>query len=194
MISPQFTTSQHYDLQDQQDDLLERLAGQYTSFEAHDMLVKAFEKTNTGELSASFKDGIRLAEVVEDAIKPKIGIAFLAGADTPQVTQMEQIQMSQKEPDQKDASWRVNTAGALLKNFDVDKSMSIIATDNTPAVIAAARLRMNATGPFTDPHATIELWLYAGTKIESSRYTVTMSRSSMFCSPRNGTLKASWSK
>ncbi|KAL6247167.1 hypothetical protein RBB50_005510 [Rhinocladiella similis] len=135
MISPQFTTSQHYDLQDQQDDLLERLAGQYTSFEAHDMLVKAFEKTNTGELSASFKDGIRLAEVVEDAIKPKIGIAFLAGADTPQVTQMEQIQMSQKEPDQKDASWRVNTAGALLKNFDVDKSMSIIATDNTPAIV-----------------------------------------------------------
>ncbi|KAK6385901.1 hypothetical protein LTS17_001473 [Exophiala oligosperma] len=154
MISPQFTTSQNYDLQDQQDDLLERLAGQYTSFEAHDMLVKAFEKTITGRLSASFKDGIRLAEVVEDAIKPKIGIAFLAGADTPQVTQMEQIQMSQKEPDQKDASWRVNTAGALLKNFDVDKSMSIIATDNTPAVIAAARQRMNATGPFTDPNAT----------------------------------------
>jgi hypothetical protein len=108
----------------------------------------------TGNLSASFKDGIRLAEVIEDAIKPKIGIAFLAGADTPQVTQMEQIQMSQKEPDQKDASWRVNTAGALLNNFDVDKSISIIETDNTPAVIAAARQRMNATGPFTDPNAS----------------------------------------
>ncbi|KAK5404694.1 hypothetical protein LTR06_009415 [Exophiala xenobiotica] len=154
LTSPQFTTSQHGDLQDQQDDLLERLAGHYTTFEAHDLLVKAFEKTVTGNLSASFKDGIRLAEVVEDGIKPKIGIAFLAGADTPQVTQMEQIQMSQKEPDQKDASWRVNTAGALLKNFDVDKSMSIIETDNTPAVIAAARQRMNATGPFTDPNAS----------------------------------------
>ncbi|EXJ77115.1 hypothetical protein A1O3_10273 [Capronia epimyces CBS 606.96] len=151
LTSPQLTGAQHYDIQDQQDDLLERLAGHYSPFEGYDLLVKAFEKTVKGNLRASFKDGIRLAEVDDEAIRPKIGITFLPGADTPQVNQMEQIQMTNLEPDQKDASWRVNTAGALLKNFDVDKSMSIIFTDNTPAVVASARQRMNATGPFIEP-------------------------------------------
>lgn len=151
LTSPQFGAGQNYDLQDQQDDLLERLAGHYTTFEGYDLLVKAFEKTVKGNLCASFKDGIRRADIVEDAVRPKIGITFLVGADTPQVTQMEQIQMSQKEPDQKDASWRLNTAGAILKNFDVDKSMSIIFTDITPAVVAAAHQRMSASGPFVDP-------------------------------------------
>ena len=153
MSSPRLATNRQYDIQDQQDDLLERLAGHYSPFEGYDLLMKAFEKTVRGNLRASFKDGIRLAEVVDEAIRPKIGITFLAGADTPQVNQMEQIQMSKHEPDQKDASWRVNTAGALLKNFDVDKSMSIIFTDNTPVVVASARQRMNATGPFTDPNS-----------------------------------------
>lgn len=147
--SPDFSTGPQ-DIHDQQDDLLDRLAGHYTPFEGYDLLVKAFEKTVRGNLRASFQDGIRLAEVVDGTITPKVGITFLAGADTPQVNQMEQISMSRLEPDQKDASWRVNTAGALLKNFEVDKSMSIIFTDNTPAVVAAARQRGNASGPFVE--------------------------------------------
>lgn len=147
--SPDFSAGQQ-DIHGQQDDLLDRLAGHYTPFEGYDLLVKAFEKTVRGNLRASFKDGIRLAEVIDGTIRPKIGITFLAGADTPQVNQMEQISMSRLEPDQKDASWRVNTAGALLKNFEVDKSMSIIFTDNTPAVVASARQRLNASGPFVE--------------------------------------------
>jgi hypothetical protein len=147
--SPDFAAG-HPDIHDQQDDLLDRLAGHYTPFEGYDLLVKAFEKTVRGNLRASFKDGIRLAEVIDGTIRPKIGITFLAGADTPQVNQMEQISMSRLEPDQKDASWRVNTAGALLKNFEVDKSMSIIFKDNTPAVVASARRRLNASGPFVE--------------------------------------------
>lgn len=147
--SPDFNAVQN-DIQDQHDDLLDRLSGHYSPFEGYDILVKAFEKTFRGNLRASFKDGIRLAEVVDGAIRPKIGITLLVGADTPQVNQMEQISMSRLDPDQKDASWRLNTAGALLKNFEVDKSMSIIFTDNTPAVVASARQRLNATGPFVE--------------------------------------------
>ena len=148
--SPDFVSGKE-DIHDQQDDLLDRLAGHYSPFKGYDLLVKAFEKTTRGNIRASFKDGIRLAEIVDDAIKPKIGITFLAGADAPQVTQMEQIRMSRLKPDQKDASWRVNTAGALLMNFEVDRSMSILVTDNTAAVVTSARQRGISTGPFLDP-------------------------------------------
>lgn len=62
---------------------------------------------------------------------------------------MEQMDMTQKIPDQKDARWRVNTAGALLRNFEVDKDMSVTQTDNTPSVVAnARRRRVYEDGPF----------------------------------------------
>jgi len=150
MASPELGGVPGYGLQDQQDDILERLANHYSPIEGYDSLVKAFEKSHQGTVRASFRDGIRLAEVADDAVRPKIGITFLAGADTPQVNQMEQIQMSQREPDQKDASWRVNTAGTLLRNLDVDKDMSITFTDVTPSVVASVRRRQSAEGPFIE--------------------------------------------
>ncbi|KAK5063012.1 hypothetical protein LTR84_005088 [Exophiala bonariae] len=147
--SPDFSAGPQ-DIHGHQDDILDRLAGHYTPFEGYDFLVRAFEKTVRGNLRASFRDGNRLAEVIDGTITPKVGITFLAGADNPQVNQMEQISMSRLEPDQKDASWRVNTAGALLKNFEFDQSMSIICSDNTSAVVASARQRASVSGPFVE--------------------------------------------
>jgi hypothetical protein len=118
-----------------------------------------FEKTVMGQVRASFYDGISMQTAVDNAIEPIVGITFMAGADTPQVNLMEQIGMTQAEPDQKDATWRVNTAGALLRNFEVDRDMTVIQTDNTAAVIAKARQRRVSTdGPFyerTNPNTAL---------------------------------------
>jgi hypothetical protein len=141
-----------HEFRDQQEDLLERLTNHYAPYEGYDLLIKTFEKTVNGAVEATFQDGTRLAEVREEAIRPKIGLTFLPGADTPQVNQMEEIQMTQVTPDQKDASWRVNTAGALLVNFTVRQDMTIAFSDNTAAVINAMRRRqIGVDGPLVEP-------------------------------------------
>ena len=142
---------QDHEFRDQQEDLLERLTNHYAPYEGYDLLMSTFEKTVNGSVKATFQDGTRVAEVREDAIRPRVGITFLPGADTPQVNQMEEISMTQAIPDQKDAQWRVNTAGALLVNFTVRKDMTISFSDNTAAVISATRRRQSGEGPFTDP-------------------------------------------
>lgn len=65
-------------------------------------------------------------EISETAAKPRIGIAFMAGADPPQVNRMEQFGMTRRTPEQKSALWRVNTAGTLLNDFEVDTDLSTI--------------------------------------------------------------------
>lgn len=131
------------------ENILQQFAEKQFPLEESELIVKSFEKTVDGRVRATFFDGTRMQEVDDHAIEPTVGIMFMAGADAPRVNQMEQIGMTQQHPDQKDASWRVNTAGALLKNFEVDTDMSFIQTDNTPAVIANARQRrVLEDGPF----------------------------------------------
>ena len=43
---------------------------------------------------------------------------------------------------QRDATWRVNTAGALLMQFDVSIDLSIIQTDQTSDVLGRAKARL----------------------------------------------------
>lgn len=49
--------------------------------------------------------------------------------------------MANERPDQKEANWRVLTAGSLLNEFKVDTDLSIVMTDQTPKVIEKARRR-----------------------------------------------------
>lgn len=148
-----FQEQHDYEFRDQQEDLLERLSNHYAPYEGYDLLIKTFEKTINGSVKATFQDGTRLAVVREEAVRPTVGLTFLPGADTPQVNQMEEIQMTQITPDQKDASWRVNTAGALLVNFSVRQDMTISFSDNTAAVINAMRRRQSgADGPVVEPN------------------------------------------
>jgi hypothetical protein len=61
--------------------------------------------------------------------------------------------MTQITADQRDASWRVNTAGALLVNFSVRQDMTIPFSDNTAAVVNALRRRQSGSdGPFVEPN------------------------------------------
>jgi hypothetical protein len=143
---------QESEFRSQQEDLLEQLTKHYSPYEGYDSLISPFEQTISGSVQATFHDGTRLAQIRDDAIKPKVGLTFLAGADTPQVNQLEELSMTQHTPDQKDASWRVMTAGALLVNFTVRKDMTVSFADNTAAVVHAYRKRMGSDGPFTDPN------------------------------------------
>ena len=136
----------------QQEDLLEQLTKHYSPYEGFDSLISTFERTVNGAVQATFLDGTRLPQVRDDAIKPKVGITLLMGTDSPQVSQMEELSMTQHTPDQKDASWRVMTAGALLVNFSVRKDMTVSFSDRTPAVIQAYRKRIGRDGPFVDPN------------------------------------------
>ena len=112
---------QDVEFRSQQEDLLEQLTKHYYPYEGYDSLISTFEKTVNGSVQATFQDGTRLAMVREDAVKPKFGITFLMRTDSLQVNQMEELSMTQHTPDQKDASWRVMTAGALLVNFTVQR-------------------------------------------------------------------------
>jgi hypothetical protein len=128
-------------LQHSKERIYEELANKQFPLEESALIVRQFEKSVDGNVRATFFNGVRAQEISDNAVEPRIGLTFMAGADTPQVNRMEQIGMTQSQPDQKTATWRVNTAGALLRNFDVDKDLSIVQSDNTSAVICRARER-----------------------------------------------------
>lgn len=132
--------------------IYEELAEKMHAYEALEIVVRGFEKRVDEKVRATFFDGIRAREASSSAVEPKIAMTFMAGADLPQVTQQEQVQMTQRQPDQKDAAWRVNTAGTLLMNYEVEKDLSVIQTDNTPTVVKNARdRRVFEDGPVFQP-------------------------------------------
>jgi hypothetical protein len=126
--------------------IYEELAEKMHAYETLEIVMRGFEKRVDEKVRATFFDGIRAREASPSAVEPKIAMTFMAGADLPQVTQREQIQMTQRQPDQKDAAWRVNTAGTLLMNYEVEKDLSVIQTDNTATVVKNARDRRTSEG------------------------------------------------
>ena len=122
--------------------LWEEWANKSTPMENTDWMVKVLEKQADGRLRRTYMEGVPLNDVEESAITLNIGLTFLAGADKPQVNRLEEQSMSGKEPNQRDATWRVNTAGALLMQFDVSSDLSIIQTDQTLEVLGRAKARL----------------------------------------------------
>jgi hypothetical protein len=139
----------------QREDLIERLHSFHAPYEGLDFLFSPLDTYTSRSYAATYQDGRRLAETRNDpaVIQPKIGITFLAGADTPQVNQMEEVSMTQRIPDQKTPAWRVMTAGALLTNFTFSKAMTIEHTDMTPTIVQAFRDRHTTDGQFVSPSA-----------------------------------------
>jgi hypothetical protein len=132
--------------------IYEELAEKMHAYEELELVVRGFEKRVDEKVRATFFDGIRAREASANAVEPKIGMTFMAGADLPQVTEQEQIGMTQRQPEQKDAAWRVNTAGTLLLNYEVERDLSVIHTDNTPTVVKNARdRRVFEDGPVFQP-------------------------------------------
>jgi len=134
-------TRRHEGMQRTKDIIYERIADNQFPMEESEIAVPCFGTRADTSARQTYVDGKRVSKVSEGAVTPRIGMTFMAGADTPQVNRMEQVGMARNPPDQKSATWRVNTAGTLLHDFEVDTDLSIIQSDNTSQVIARYRER-----------------------------------------------------
>jgi hypothetical protein len=122
-------------MQRSKDIIYEQIANHQFPIEEQ-LILRGLEKRADGRLRQTYYEGNPVTTVSETGIVPRIGMTFMAGADAPQVNRMEQIGMTDQAPEQKSASWRVNTAGTLLKDFEVDSDLSILQSDNTPQTVA----------------------------------------------------------
>ena len=104
-----------------------------------DFMIKKLEKQADPRLRRTYANGLPLEEVIDSAPVLTVGLKFLPGADKPQVNRTEQFNMEGKEADQKDAHWRVATAGSLLSQFNVSQDLQITQTDQTASIIARAK-------------------------------------------------------
>ncbi|KAG8527775.1 uncharacterized protein KY384_007929 [Bacidia gigantensis] len=103
--------------------------------EETDLMVSRLAKHADEQFKRTYVRGVPTVEVQESAVNLMVGLSFLPGADKPQVNRFEQTDMAGNAPDQKDAMWRVNTAGSLLTNHDVAQDLSIIQTEQTSKVV-----------------------------------------------------------
>ncbi len=136
-----FLTQRGEGMQRTKDIIYEQIADNQFPMDESDFIARCLKRRSIASVCQTYHEGKRVHEISETAAKPRIGITFMAGADTPQVNRMEQIDMTNKTPEQKSALWRVNTAGALLNDFEVDTDLSIIQSDNTPQVVTKYRER-----------------------------------------------------
>jgi hypothetical protein len=120
-------------------------------FPPEELMLKVMEKRADERVKMTFVNGRRAPEVSDNAPVAKVGITFMAGADEPQVNRMEETGMAGRGPEQKDAKWRVHTAGSLLNEFRVDTDLSIVQSDRTSAVVASARTRVSSHPPGGPP-------------------------------------------
>ncbi|KAF7198174.1 hypothetical protein HII31_00530 [Pseudocercospora fuligena] len=72
---------------------------------------------------------------------PLVGLVVLPGADKPTVARLEESNMTDKRPDQRDSTYRVNTAGSLLESWTVNKDLSFRNEDNTFKVVDGIKVR-----------------------------------------------------
>ncbi len=136
-----FLTQRHQGMQRSKDIIYEQIADNQFPLDESDFIVGCLKRRSDASVRQTYHEGKRVNEIPETAAKPRIGITFMAGADTPQVNRMEQLDMTNKTPEQKSALWRVNTAGTLLNDFEVGTDLSIIQSDNTSQVITRYRER-----------------------------------------------------
>ena len=86
-------------------------------------MIQQLERKADPRLRQTYANGLALEEALDSAPTLTVGLTFLPGADKPQVNRSEQINMEGKDADQKDAAWRVATAGSLLSQFDVSSDL-----------------------------------------------------------------------
>lgn len=104
-----------------------------------DFMIQQLERKADPRVRRTYENGVALDEVVPSAPVLTVGLTFLPGADKPQVNRSEQTNMEGKEVDQKDANWRVATAGSLLTQFNVSSDLQILQTDQTASIVNRAK-------------------------------------------------------
>ncbi|KAK5125215.1 hypothetical protein LTR85_000891 [Meristemomyces frigidus] len=99
------------------------------------LMIKSFEKQTDVNFSRTYVLGNPIKDSLPNTIEPKVGFVFLPGSDGPMVNRLEQDNMIDKGPDQRDALWRMNTAETLLSEITVGKDLSMIKHDRTTEVV-----------------------------------------------------------
>ena len=135
------TYRNHGDLLRAKDQIWESFANKMLPPEESELMIQRLEKKADARTKRTYIEGEPTA-AVDTAPTLHVGISFLPGADKPQVARFEQSAMTEGPPDQKNAMWRVNTAGALLRHFDVTEDLSVKETDNTHIILKKARERL----------------------------------------------------
>ena len=129
------------DLLRAKDLIWESLANQTLPPEESDMVVRRLQKTAEAPTLRSYIEGLPTSHVIESAIVVSVGFTFLPGADKAQVARFEQGDLTNNQPDQKSAMWRINTAATLLKRLEVTADLSLKEEDRTSDIAREARRR-----------------------------------------------------
>lgn len=133
-------THRHQGAQKAKSDALVEYTNKTLGPEQTDFMIQQLErKPDDLRLRKTYENGLPLEEVIDSAPVLTVGLIFLPGADKPQVNRSEQINMEGKDADQKDALWRVATAGSLLTQFNVSPDLQIVQSDQTASIVARAK-------------------------------------------------------
>ena len=119
--------------------LWEDMANKMVPPEDSEMMIARLERGADGPIQRTYVEGLARDVVNETGVFLRIGLTFLPGANKPEVNRLEQINMAGKEPDQKDALWRVNTAATLLTHYVVTQDLSVMQYDRTAEIARQAR-------------------------------------------------------
>ncbi|KAK4497107.1 hypothetical protein PRZ48_011557 [Zasmidium cellare] len=92
------------------------------------------------EVRTTFKRG-KPTDFDDHAPKPSVGLVYLPGADKPTVARLEESNMVELEPEQRDSTWRMNAASSLLIARSINRDLSFIHEDMTWKVIEACQRR-----------------------------------------------------
>jgi len=114
--------------------------------EETELMIKLLEKRADETIRQTWIEGQPAQEVHEGAVTLRVGLTFMPGADKPQVNRLEQEDMAGRDPDQKDALWRVHTAGLLLSTYEVSRDLSVVQRDQTAQIAIRARDRLLRQG------------------------------------------------
>lgn len=106
--------------------------------EQADFMIQQLERKEDLRLQRTYVNGLPRDEVESWAPVLTVALKFLPGADRAQVNRTEQVNMEGKQADQKDAVWRVTTAGSLLRQFNVSSDLQIDTIDQTALILQKA--------------------------------------------------------
>ena len=166
------------DLLKAKDQVWESLANKMLPPEESEFMATRLEEQNDARTKRTYVQGLPTSQVFEPAITISVGLTFMPGADKPQVTRFEQGSMTPGPPDQKNALWRVNTAGTLLRSFDVTPDLTVRATDRTSSIIESARGRKDRNSLANSASSSLQQITTRGGKeydavtIDSKRVTI----------------------
>jgi hypothetical protein len=123
------------------DQYLDDIANKLLPLEESDLMVKSLERQADHKITRTYLYGEPLPWDIMNPSAPKliVGLTFVPGADRAQVARIEIDDLVGEQPNQKSSIWRVNTAGTLLKNFEVDDDLYVNQKDRTSAIYTAAK-------------------------------------------------------